>query len=215
MALRQRRQVGLFIALEMGQEEIEQRNIARDCNFNSIQFLKRDKPKLVLKVGEYAVNVPNNTVFEDMPGGTFDELRAVVLTMIAVAKIKVIVVDYWQIIGGKSSKDTEEYHMRKVAQWLADTARREGVAILISAQVNKDGNTRGGEGLKLACDQYYTLHREKGSKEAWLEMEESRYTLYKHVGSEDVPGLLLDRNGPHFKDLVPDFNDEEDEEKLL
>ena len=66
--------------------------------------------------------------------------------------------------------------------------------------MNQDGNTRGGEGLRLACDQYYTLHREKSDVRAWLEMGESRYTMYENVGSKDFPGMLLNSNGPHFCD---------------
>ena len=74
---------------------------------------------------------------------------------------------------------------------------------LDAAQLNQDGNVRGGEGLKLACDQYYALHREKDEAGAWLEMEESRYTLYQHVGSASVPGIWLHKIGPHFSDQPP------------
>ena len=62
--------------------------------------------------------------------------------------------------------------------------------------MNRSGNTRGGEGLKLAADQYCTLHRNKGDQGAWLEMEESRYTLYTNVGSANHPGLWLSKTGP-------------------
>lgn len=58
------------------------------------------------------------------------------------------------------------------------------------------------EGLKLACDQYYVLHREKEQPGAWLENEESRYTPYQHVGSESAPGLLLNGHGPHFEGCI-------------
>ena len=51
---------------------------------------------------------------------------------------------------------------------------------------------------RLACDQYFALHCEKNSQAAWLEMGESRYTLYQNLGGEFDPGLLLNKNGPHF-----------------
>jgi hypothetical protein len=84
---------------------------------------------------------------------------------------------------------------------MADTCRRENIWGLVAAQINQEGNTRGGEGLKLACDCYLTLHREKQSDRAWMEMEESRYTLYQHVGSDMAPALIFDNNGPHFRDV--------------
>ena len=59
---------------------------------------------------------------------------------------------------------------------------------------------RGGEGLRLACDQYYTLNRDIGDEYAWLEMGESRYTMYEDVGDKNSPGLILKKNGPHFAD---------------
>ncbi len=74
--------------------------------------------------------------------------------------------------------------------------------MLVAAQVNQTGNTRGGEGLKLASDMYFTLHREKGAQGAWLEMEETRYTLYTDVGSAQEPGLWLSKTGPHFVDFA-------------
>jgi len=111
-----------------------------------------------------------------------------------------VIIDYWQLVDGKDGRETEEYHLRRVAQTLANIARNEGIFVLTAAQVNQDGNTRGGEGLKLACDQYYTLHREKSSEHAWLEMEESRYTLYQNVGIKDLPGVVLSKHGPHFQD---------------
>ena len=83
---------------------------------------------------------------------------------------------------------------------LTDLTRREGVFVIVAAQVNQDGNTRGGEGLRLACDLYSTLHRDKDDDGAWLEMGEIRISFYRNVGSKIDPGLILDPHGPHFRD---------------
>jgi replicative DNA helicase len=189
----------LFFTGEMSPKEIEQRNAARACGFNSIQFLTRDDPDLSNKVANYAVTVPNNVIYEHKPGATLEELRAMVSRHLAKRKIKGLIVDYLQLIGGKSKQDTEELHLRTVADWLARIAREENLFVLVAAQTNQDGNTRGGEGLRLACDMYFSLHREKDQQGAWLEMGESRYTLYQNVGNETSPGIWLDKDGPHFK----------------
>lgn len=192
----------LFIPLEMGSKEIEQRNIARALEFNSIRFLTRDNADLSKRVASYAVTTPRNTLYADSPGATLEALRATIARHVAGSRIKGVILDYWQLVGGKAPKETEEYHLRTVAQWLAEIARKERIFVLTAAQVNQDGNTRGGEGLKLACDQYFTLHRDKNAVGAWLEMEESRYTLYHHVGAESSPGLFLSGHGPHFTDAA-------------
>jgi hypothetical protein len=119
---------------------------------------------------------------------------------VAKHRIKGVVMDYWQLVGGKANNENETYHLGRVAQWIADVCRKERIFALVAAQLNQEGNTRGGEGLKLACDMYFTLHREKDQDGAWLEMEESRYTMYANVVSEYAPGLRMNKCGPHFED---------------
>jgi len=190
----------LFIAMEMSPKELEQRNLSRAIRCNSVAFLKRNDHWLPKKAAEYAMTMPDHTVYEHGAGSSLDDIRRMVAAAQAKYKIKGVFLDYWQLVGGKQAKETEEYHLRTVAQWVADMCRKEGLFAIVAAQVNQDGNTRGGEGLKLACDQYYTLHREKDQDGAWLEMEESRYTMYTNVGSELSPGLYLQKNGPYFED---------------
>lgn len=189
----------LFICGEMSAKELEQRNIAREKSFNSVAFLKRDMHMLPTWAAEYADSVPDSMVYENAAGATLDDIRRMIAVHTAKNKITGFILDYWQLVGGKSGKDTEEYHLRSVAQWIADTCRKEGLWNITTAQINQEGNTRGGEGLKLACDQYYTLHREKDADWAWLEMEESRYTMYANVGAEHEPGLYLKPYGPYFQ----------------
>lgn len=194
----------LFIALEMSSEEIEQRNIARQRGFNSIKFLTRDLPDLENRVADYIATVPDNTIYEHAPGAGFDEIRAMI-GRARLAGIKGVVLDYLQLVGGKGKTETEEAHTRAVSQWLADEARRCGLWAIVAAQLNQDGNTRGGEGLRLACDQYYVLHREKDQIGAWLQCQESRYTILQSVGSESVPGFWLHSRGPHFSETPPPY----------
>jgi len=190
-----------FIAMEMSPKEVEQRAIARACGFNSIQFLKRDDRNLSMKVANYAKQAKRNVLYEAAAGASLDDLRRMVSTAVVRHGIKGFILDYWQLVGGKPAKETEAYHLGAVAQWIADACRKHGLFAVVAAQVNQEGNTRGGEGLKLACDQYYTLHREKGEDVAWLEMEESRYTMYQNVGSDLSPGLRMHQHGPHFVDI--------------
>jgi replicative DNA helicase len=198
----------LCIALEMSDVEIEQQNIARAMGFNSARFLKPDRDRLLEKVGTYVATAreKNHTLYEHVPGARFAEIRR----LIARAHqrgIKGVVLDYLQLIGGRNPKETEEYHHRICAQMLADIARQLGIWIVVACQLNQEGNTRGGEGLRLACDHYYVLHRDKGYPGAWLEMQDSRYTAYANVGSESSPGLWLRWNGPHFSEDPPRVNE--------
>jgi replicative DNA helicase len=198
-----------FLCLEMDAGEIEQRNIAREMGFNSFMFLKQPAPPwLKQRVGEYAARARgwNSTVFEHRPGATLSDVKRFVARE-AMRGAKGIIIDYWQIIQRRDPRENEEYHLRTVAQWLADAARKLGIWILIAAQINQEGNTRGGEGLKLACDMYFDLNREKAEAGAWLKMEESRFTAYCDVGTETMPGLWLHKIGPHFSADPPPYDD--------
>lgn len=67
----------LFVALEMSDDEIEQRNIAREMGFNAIKFLLPQEREFVRRrVGEYVASVPNFTDYEHIPGASFDQILA-------------------------------------------------------------------------------------------------------------------------------------------
>jgi replicative DNA helicase len=201
-----------FFAGEMSPTEIEHKNAARALGINPIAFLKRPDRALASRVAEYAADLYETTLYESIPGITLDQLTRKMSQHIIQHGSRVIFIDYWQIIQGRRPDDSQEQHQARVAQLLADFARRNNVAIVIAAQLNQEGNSRGGEGIKLACDCYFVLHREKGDKAAWLEMEESRYVPYTNVGKSSLdPGLWL-HLGSHFSDEAPStahFNEEE------
>jgi replicative DNA helicase len=191
-----------FIALEMSPAEIEQRNAARELGINSIAFLKEPTKELARRVADYACGIADAALYESAPGASLDEVRRMVSRAVVTHGVKGVILDYWQLVGGKARNETEEYHLRNVAQWLADACRKHGLWCLIAAQQNQDGNSRGGEGLRLACDVYFALNREKGSDGAWLDMQESRYLPYQNVGSAETPGLWLNHHGPFFEDAA-------------
>lgn len=192
----------LFIAMEMTPVEIEQRAIARHLGINSIAFLKRDNPHLPARVVGYARQTPKNVIYEAAAGASMDDLRRIIATAVVRHKIKGFILDYWQLVGGKKGAENEATHLSNVAQALAEICKKHDLFCAIAVQLNTEGNSRGSEGIKLACDQYYTLHREKGENTAWLQMEESRYTLYQDIGSDITPGLRLNQHGPHFEDCA-------------
>jgi hypothetical protein len=95
----------------------------------------------------------------------------------------------------------------EVAQWFADFGRKNGIWTITMAQINQDGNTRGGEGIRLAFDQVYKI-RGMGEEEKeedisrpdrWIEMMDTRYTEWMNIGSQLQPGLFMNPKGPFFE----------------
>jgi len=191
----------LYIALEMGSVQIEQRSIARQLGFNPLDFLD-NQDKVVDKIVEAEPN--DNLTYLDMPGATLDEI----LLNIAKAKAKIgidgFILDYWQLVRSTDRIGTEEKHLRDVAQFLSDFARKNGLFCIILAQMNQDGRLFGGNGLRKACDQLYMIEQYEDpslDKHRWLRMDASRYTMRGDLGSEDNPYMKINYNGAFFDEV--------------
>lgn len=193
----------LYVAMEMGSEQIEQRNISREMGINSLAFLNnRDQ----IKQRQEKVTFDNNIIYLDLPGGTLTEI----LHKLAVAKprfgIKGYIIDYWQLVGGRPKGESEESHLRNVAQSFANFSRKNKLWCILLAQMNKEGSLFGGNGLRKACDQLYMIESmEPGlsTEFRWLRMDASRYTMRGDLGGPLKPALKMDtKAGPHFTEAA-------------
>ncbi|MEI6987496.1 MAG: DnaB-like helicase C-terminal domain-containing protein, partial [Rhodospirillaceae bacterium] len=153
------------------------------------------------RVSLMALNTPDHTLYIDLPGATFDELRSEVLAARHRHHVTGIIVDYWQLVTGRAKGISEEEHLRVVAQWLASAAKRLGIWVLVLAQLADDGEATAVSrtGLNRASDQVYFLRRKPDSEWAWMEQRFTRYTPPGDVGSEALPALRM-RPGPYFED---------------
>jgi len=191
-----------YIALEMGSLQIEQRNIARKIGCNSLVFRQRgldDDDHMKQKILHHTANVKPYTWYLDMPGSTIQEIEAELARLVIKQKISGFILDYWQLVGGRSKGDTEERHLREVAQWCANFARRHNIWCILLAQLNDNGELFGGKGLKKACDQLYYIRVADDGKGLYLQMNESRYTPACDVGDSVNPAFRVNvQAGPHI-----------------
>jgi len=186
----------LFIAGEMSAKEIHQRILSRVANvfpsaFRSSYGKSND---CALKIAQAVNTMPKNIIYKNAQGVTFDELKHIVDLAVHRHKIKGFILDYWQLVGGKQKGQSTAEHLDDVAQWIAETSRKNNLWSITFAQLNQDDNTRGGEGIRLAFDQLYQLHRKNLTQpEASLEMMETRYTQWLNID-----GLMMHEQGPYF-----------------
>lgn len=192
-----------FITLEISPLEIEMRQAARKLGISPINVMRGVKAYRPVPGSEIAGLMPqttNATFYSQKPGASLDQVTRFALSCQRKHGCTGIIVDYWQLITGKLPAETEEWHLRRVAQSLADLSRRLGIWILTAVQLNQEGNSRGGEGIKLACDAYMSMHREPGQSGAWIELEECRYAANGKLGDKSVPGLIFQSNGPYYEE---------------
>lgn len=206
-----REQKHLFICGEMSPEEIHQRTLARVGNFYSSAF-RSSQSKTAQFAKDFANSVnwaQKNILYSNSPGLTFEKLRRTVKRAIIQHQIKGFILDYWQLVGGKDGKKSTAEHLDEVAQWIADTCRKHRIWSITMAQINQEGNTRGGEGMRLAFDQVYQIHRPSGDEKSpfvWMEMLDTRYTKWMNIGSDDNLKIKLVERGPYFEENYDDRN---------
>jgi replicative DNA helicase len=195
----------LFICVEMSSEEVLQRILARKTNSFESAF-RSDYGKshdFQDRLAQAVIGSRRCIHFEDKPGISFDELQQVIAAQVMRNGIRGFIMDYWQLVGGKPKNKSMAEHLDDVAQWLASACRKYDIWGVLMAQMNQEGNTRGGEGIRLACDQLYEIHREPITEPlAWLEMMETRYTKWANVGAEGIPGMVMDEKGPFFEECL-------------
>lgn len=198
----------LYVALEMGRSQIMERIAARRLNRNPVAFLTPDRkdPGFIERLLE-TKKTGGNLYFLDYAGVSFSTLKANLLRAVRRGKYKVIIIDYWQLIGGKGGKTSEREHLDEVAQWIAEFSKTYNVATITASQVNQDGNTRGGEGMRLAFDQVYKMFANKhvtgrGTEvHSYFEMMDTRYTSWANLGSEESPMFRINPQGVFFEQL--------------
>lgn len=194
----------LFIACEMGSKQIHQRNLARATGLSARVFrdTSQQTTQALAEIGNHAVKANRCIYYLDAPSMTFSDLKQAVSVARGKHKIQGVILDYWQLIGGKPKAKSTAEHLDEVAQWIADYCRKYGLWSIVMAQINQDGNTRGSEGMRLAFDQVYQLHREDVSMPgAWLEMLDTRYTAWGNVGEAERPSMYMADNAPYFYEV--------------
>lgn len=225
----------LYICMEMGAKEIAQRLVARRLGINSLAFLElgtKDKVKVRTGDGDHdfrwysrqnitdmVMNAHNDfkqrgLVFQQRPRLSIDALRTTLAQAALSGKFKGVIVDYLQLVTGVKRGQSGADHLDHVAQTLAEFAKEYGMWIITAAQLNREGNVRGGDGLLNACDMTFSLNRvneneDKIGDEAWMDMTASRYTPYRHVGRAGSPAFKINRHvGPYFDELTEEPTDE-------
>lgn len=196
----------LYLALEMGSDEIMQRMVARHVGCNALDLLgekAKRNTEIQEKIAKSAKDFETMT-FQTRPRMKLDELKTVLAMAGRSGKYDGIIIDYYQLVTGANPKESSAAHLDNVAQVMAEAVKSWPYWIATAAQINRDGDTRGGDGLKAACDVLFQIKSQEvngGWNEMHLEMRASRYTPYRHIGTENQPAYQLRPDiGPYFEE---------------
>lgn len=191
------------LTLERHQGELEKIKVAR-----SMTLASRDLDTLDLAAHDDGIDPWDRPLvgrrycnYFHKPGMTLDDVRAHVMHQAIARDAKVVIIDYWQLIGGRG-RDNVDVHLTKVAQVIQTLATELNLSIVVMVQLTDFGVPKDCGAIKQACNTYLVLHRDKGSNVAWLETQANNLGPEHNIGQHDEPCMIIDRKvGPHFRDL--------------
>jgi len=195
-----------YIALEMGSQQIEQRNIARRIGVNSLAFMAKEKnPAILSRMAQEAVIGKDHTLYLDMPGCSFNQIKGEIARLVSKRQITGFILDYWQLVQGGEKHQSKADFLYDVAQWCANFSRRHKIWCVILSQLNREGQVFGSAGLEKACDQMFFIEKAETNcdvTELYLTMTHSRYTPMADVGTNERPAFYINqKHGPHIAEI--------------
>lgn len=192
------------ISLETPPEDVEIRNCARALKLNASQIFDtgdRMHHRFAGNAKRYIDEMTDHTVYEYLPGATYHEIQRAILQAKHRHGIEGFILDYWQLIRGREKGQSEQGHLRNVADLLASICRRENLWGIITVQADQYGvPTICPEGPLTACSLYVCLKRDENGSVAWFETMKSNHTRYADTGHAGAPNMIFDHVGPHFRD---------------
>lgn len=205
----------MYLALEMGSARLVQRMLGHagtfgepPGGFNSAMFRHRDG-LLMDKVLGAREHLPPMRLL-DCPGMRFSRLRSVASEAVVRLGTKLFVLDYYQLVRGDEGSRNRTEHLDDVAQWVAAFSAEHKVTWIVASQENREGYTRGSDGLIMSADWLATLHKHEqrfyleghGHVETlWMTVDYSRDGPGDNIGGPEDVRLFIDPRGPHLAEM--------------
>lgn len=190
----------LFITLERNQTDVEMLNMARALGTNMAK-LEGHYDRYGEEIEKY-VNDPlrNSIYYYHRPGADLEEISSVIMRAVRQHGVKLVMIDYYQIVGKPSGGGRLVEHLMNVDQTITRLAADLGIAILIAAQSDADGNPRDSKSLLHSAAANFAIRRQDGAPEAWLDNLASNYRKQRDAGSPTNPAMMLSEEvGPYFE----------------
>lgn len=108
----------------------------------------------------------------DDPTSTVDDIRRVVKSMVSSHGVRLVVVDYAQIVGTSSGYDTREQQVAHIGRSMRAIAQETKVAMLLLSQLNDDGKVR--ESRALLHEAHLCLTLQMRENRMWIVCSKGR-----------------------------------------
>ena len=167
-----------IISLEMGSGELLDRLVSSFSGADISQLSKDPTQDLMKKIRWGIGQVSKLPIYvRDESSINPLQLRAAARRMAAVHKIKMLVVDYIQLIEPLNRKESREQQVAESSRTIKILAKELGIPIIALTQLNADGASRESRGIENDCDMFLKIQRdEENPNDWWLNIALSRAT---------------------------------------
>jgi len=193
----------LVISLEMSTRDILQRIMAGNAQRSFFGIEKesiRSKVKSKIQDFQRLARMREKLSFvAHLPSSSIDQILSVMSDAVVEKGVKLFLIDYYQLIGGKRRDQSSADHLEEVAYRLMGFASKHEVIVMIASQTNNDGGTLRSGGLRRACSWLGSLNKVEVNTGAidmdetglWVEVQMNRYGPSHDIGSKFSPAFRI------------------------
>jgi replicative DNA helicase len=181
-----------IISLEMSSGELLDRLVA-SLSGAAVADLSRDPTKALMDKIRWGISqVSKLPIFiRDESSINPLQLRAAARRMVAAHGVKLLVVDYIQLIEPLNRKDGREQQVAEASRTIKILAKELGIPIIALTQLNSEGYSRESRGIEHDCDLFLKIQRdEKQPADWWLNIALSRATSTGRIPLSFKPEYL-------------------------
>lgn len=175
--------VGLF-ELEMTNKQIINRMLASEAELDITNIIRgKLSHEELYKYGDAAGVIKKSPIYiDDTAGISIMDLRARARRMVSEFGVKIIIVDYLQLMRGDRSSNNREQEISSITRGLKSIAKEMNIPVIALSQLSRSVESRGGSKIPQLSDL-----RESGSIEQDADIVLFLYRAeYYHLRSDDA-----------------------------
>ena len=160
-----------IISLEMSKGELMDRLIASKSGADLSLLTKAGEidKQLMSRIAQGASQIAKLPIWiRDESSLNCLQLRAAVRRMVAVHNVKMVVVDYIQLLEPTNTKDSRERQVAEASRTLKTLAKELGIVIIALTQLNSDGASRESRAIEHDSDLFLTISQDEKDQDSWF-----------------------------------------------
>ncbi|MFA6636912.1 MAG: DnaB-like helicase C-terminal domain-containing protein [Candidatus Omnitrophota bacterium] len=188
----------VYFSLELPRNQLTERMLSSmsgvDINKIRSGFLsKTEWPKLVSTAGR----ISGESIFiDDTPGITALEIKEKARSLKAEHDIKLIIVDYLQLVSGESSSGSRRQKMSDISREIRAIATELDVPVIVTSQLSRAAERREDHRPHLSDLGYSAGNIERFADHVWFLVREEYYNPNEKNAGEAEIILAKNRRGP-------------------